>query len=264
LGGLHIEHGHLYDPDNAPAHPLVLGRPSLGVHFTEQFIARTGAYAYLNANDAPPLQLLLAAFSWYGARAPHVVYRYFHAAIAAMLQSGPLYRARPEREVGAARIEAFANVVGLPADVVREVFAQAAVPTLESLADTFSRLYFDRVIATLAMAGGLGSLAFGSRRVGAASFGLGALVMGLSWSRGHDRYSGNVTEQLQAGARRVASATGARLVVFGHTHREALEEGYANTGSFAFPRDAPGRPFLEIEGDPERPRAVRRYLRRAS
>ena len=54
-------------------------------------------------------------------------------------------------------------------------------------------------------------------------------------------------------------ATGARLVVFGHTHREALEEGYANTGSFAFPGRSPGRPYLEIEGTDEHPRAVRKH-----
>jgi hypothetical protein len=47
--------------------------------------------------------------------------------------------------------------------------------------------------------------------------------------------------------------------VFGHTHREADSGRYANTGSFAFPRGAPGRPFLEIEGTGEAPRAVRRY-----
>ena len=56
-----------------------------------------------------------------------------------------------------------------------------------------------------------------------------------------------------------AAYSGAKLVVFGHTHREAEDDRYANTGSFAFPRGAPGRPYLEIEGDAESPRAVRRY-----
>jgi len=39
-GGLHIEHGHLYDPDNATTHPLVNGVRSLGVHFVEEFSPR--------------------------------------------------------------------------------------------------------------------------------------------------------------------------------------------------------------------------------
>ncbi|MEO6418581.1 MAG: hypothetical protein ABIP39_04200, partial [Polyangiaceae bacterium] len=58
----------------------------------------------------------------------------------------------------------------------------------------------------------------------------------------------------------VADAASAKLVVFGHTHAEALEGTYANTGSFSFPRGAPGRPFLEIEGSIDAPRAVRRYV----
>src|SRR6185369_11688151 len=54
-GALHVEHGHLYDPDNAPAHPLVNGVSSLGVHFVEEFIAPTGAHHYLQTNDQTPL-----------------------------------------------------------------------------------------------------------------------------------------------------------------------------------------------------------------
>ncbi|KYF96099.1 hypothetical protein BE18_36750, partial [Sorangium cellulosum] len=56
-----------------------------------------------------------------------------------------------------------------------------------------------------------------------------------------------------------ATTTGAKLVVFGHTHKEALGDGYANTGSFSFPRTAPGRPYVEIEGPPDAPRAVSRF-----
>jgi predicted phosphodiesterase len=259
-GGLHLEHGHLYDPDNAPAHPLVDGAPSLGVRFTEQFIAPTGAYAYLNVNADTPLRLFLASFRWYGARAPYVIYRYFYTAISALLAAGPLYPARGEPAEGAARMETFARAVGIPVDVVARVLEHAAAPTTQSLARTFTRLYFDRVLATLAMAGGLGAAALGWRRQGAAAFGLGGLLMALSWSRGHDRYSGTVAERLAAGAERVAASTGAHLVVLGHTHREAEGARYANTGSFAFPGRAPGRPYLEIEGGAQHPRAVRRHL----
>jgi UDP-2,3-diacylglucosamine pyrophosphatase LpxH len=84
--------------------------------------------------------------------------------------------------------------------------------------------------------------------------------MGTSWARGHDRYTGTVTERLKTSASRVAEATGSKLVIFGHTHRESSAPGYVNTASFAFPRESPGRPFLEIEGTAEEPRAVRRYL----
>jgi predicted phosphodiesterase len=84
--------------------------------------------------------------------------------------------------------------------------------------------------------------------------------MAASWASGHDRYKGSVTERLERGARAVAEASGAKLVVFGHTHREAIAGAYANTGSFAFPGRAPGRPFLEIEGSLESPSVVRRYF----
>jgi len=102
-GGLHIEHGHLYDPDNATTHPLVTGVRSLGVHFVEEFIAPTGAFRYLNSNDGTPLELLLSAFKWYGVRGPFVVYKYFDAAFRAVLASGPFFKGGPEGFTGGAR-----------------------------------------------------------------------------------------------------------------------------------------------------------------
>lgn len=258
-GGLHLEHGHLYDPDNAPAHPLVNGASSLGVHFVEEFIAPAGAHRYQQVNDATPLKLFLSSFTWYGARAPYVIYRYFYAAFGALFKSGPFYRAGGERAAGEALADVFAADIGVPRELTDAVLAHGAKPTLESLAATFSRLYFDRVIATLAITGGLGAVASGRVVSGSAAVALGSLLMAGSWSRGHNRYAGTVADRLAASADRIAEATGAKLVVFGHTHREAGSDRYANTGSFAFPRGAPGRPFLEIEGGGESPRAVRRH-----
>jgi UDP-2,3-diacylglucosamine pyrophosphatase LpxH len=257
-GALHIEHGHLYDPDNAPAHPLVVGQRSLGVHFVEEFIAPTGAHRYLQANDQTPLRLFFSAFSWYGPRAPYVIYRYFHAAIGAMLKSGPLYRARGEAAAGAARVERFVDDLGVPQAMADALLGLAATPTMESLAKTFTRMYFDRVLATIAMGAGLAALSLGQQAPGAAALSLGALLMGVSWANGHNRYAGTVTQRLASSAEHVAKATGAKLVVFGHTHKEALGEGYANTGSFSFPRGTPGRPYVEIEGTADAPRAVSR------
>ena len=259
-GALHIEHGHRFDPDNAPAHPLVVGSKSLGVHFTEEFIAPTGAHAYLNATDRTPLELFTAAFRWYGERAPYVIYRYFWAAFGAMAMSGPFYAARREFDLGQERVPRFAEEIGLSAAIVHELIQLGAPSTLESLPQTFARLYFDRVIATTAMGAGLGAIALGQRRIGAVSAGFGALLMAASWARGHDRYAGTVCDRLARGAARTTEITGAKLVVFGHTHRDACGGNYANTASFAFPGKAPGRPFLEIEGSSETPRAARRYF----
>ncbi len=260
--GLHLEHGHFYDPDNAPSHPLYSHLRSLGVHFVEEFIAPTGTFRYLNANDDTPLKLFARAFSWYGARAPYVIYRYFHTAIGAMLKSGPFFEGAREVERGRALEEGFAGEAGVSKEMVEALIAIGVVPTMGSLPATFQRVYFDRVLATLALMGGAGALA--SKRYGLAtwSLGLGALAMGVSWALGHDRYGGSVPELLARGAQDIARTTGARLVVLGHAHREALGETYANTGSFAFPGAAPGRPFIEVEGDSSRPRATRRYITR--
>lgn len=259
-GALHLEHGHFYDPDNAPAHPLHAELRCLGVHFVEEFIAPTGAFAYLNANDDTPLKLFLRAFSWYGARAPYVIYRYFHAAIGAMMRSGPFFDATEEVARGRAREPAFADELGVPRELVASLVELGVPPTMSSLGATFQRVYFDRVLATIALMTGAGALA--NKRYAAATWalGFGALAMGVSWALGYDRYGGTVPERLERSADDVARTTGAALVVLGHAHREALGGSYANTGSFSFPREAPGRPFLEIEGSSSAPRAVRRYL----
>ena len=269
-GALHVEHGHLYDPDNAPAHPLVLGAPSLGVHFVERFIAPTGAHRYLHANDGTPLWLLLSAFRWYGWRGPHVVYRYFDAAFSALARSGTFYRGDGEVLRGRERVQAFAREAGVELDVVRALDDVRATPTLSSAARTATRLYLDRVVATVALGGGLAAAAGGAAGTAGVLAGFGALLLGASWAAGHDRYGdgaaragsarvNGVQGHLAAGARGVREVTGARLVVLGHTHRESIDEGYANTGSFAFPRGAPGRPYLMIEGEVDAPRVVRRY-----
>jgi UDP-2,3-diacylglucosamine pyrophosphatase LpxH len=261
LGAVHVEHGHLYDPDNAPAHPLVVSARSLGVHFVEQFIAPTGAFAYLNVNDGTPLELFLRSFSWYGKRAPYVIYRFFHAAATALLGSGPFFADERDRAArGALRLAAFADEQRIDVGTAERVLDVRAQPTLDSMRATFARLYLDRVVATLGMGTGLAAASLGHVAVGATVASASALAMAASWAIGHDRYAGNVAERLEAGARAVADASGAKLVVFGHTHREAIRGPYANTGSFAFPMNAPGRPYLEIEGTLDAPSVARRYM----
>jgi hypothetical protein len=259
-GALHVEHGHGYDPDNAPAHPLILGAPSLGAHFCAEFMRPTGAHGYLTTNDSTPGQLFADAFTGYGWRGPYVVWRYFVAAFGALGRSGPFYRARGERERGRARHQSFATEAGLRPELCDALGAELAVPTLESLPGTFARVYLDRALATATVLLGLGALGFGRRRLAAACVGLGAAALGASWLAGHDRYRGSVRQRLREAAERVGRVTGATLVVLAHTHQAEAGTGYANTGSFAEPRTAggPGRPYLEIEGTDEQPRAVAR------
>lgn len=241
--GLHIEHGHFYDPDNAPEHPLVTGEHSLGVHFSAEFIHPTQAHRFLTANDATPLKLLMAAFRWYGPRGPYVVYRYFHAAFAALAKSGPFYRARAERHLGEERHADFAREAGVPAALVDQIMALGARPTLEDWQRTFARLYLDRALPTILAGASAAAAGAGWRKSGAAGVGLGSMLLVLSWLHGHNRYRGRVVDHLEDAAGRIVATTGADYVIFGHTHQEALGPRYANTGSFAF---SPGRPFLEV------------------
>lgn len=255
-GGLHVEHGHVFDPDNAPAHPLSAEQTSLGVRFVRDFIAPTRAHAYLDRNDKQPLELLLSSFRLYGARAPYVIYKYFDTALRCLVRSGPMAHGGQD---GEAVVASFALRSGLDERTVRKLARLRPEPTLASFRRTFARLYLDRVAATLALAGGGVAFALGHPAAGAWAAASGAAGLAVSWGFGRDRYGGSVAVRLAAGARDVRAASGARLVVFGHTHREAASDGYANTGSFAFPRSELGRPFLEIAGTAERPRAVRRY-----
>jgi predicted phosphodiesterase len=246
IGDVHIEHGHLYDPDNAPGHPLVHGQPSLGVHLTREFIAPTGAYEYLNENADTPLALFVRSFTRYGARAPYVIYRFFHSAATALAGSGTRYAGAEESARGSALVDAFAEHMGLDPARVRALLEHAPSPTLASTRGTFSRLYLDRVAATIALGGGAALLASGRARAGSVALAAGAIAMASSWALGHDRYGGTVIDRLAEGARLVELTTGARAVVFGHTHHSQATGAYTNTGSFAFSRDE-HRPYLEIE-----------------
>ncbi len=281
--GVHVEHGHLYDPDNAPGHPLVVGARPLGVHFSAEFIHPTNAHRYLQANDGTPLNLFLSAFRWYGPRAPGVVLQYFRAAFGALHKAGPFYRGLEERGLGEERMAQFAEDAGVPRACVEAVLGARAPSTLESFSDTFARLYLDRVVATVAVGAGLVGLGLtmgrgarglgdgergdgeggdggGARSMAVGSLALGATLLVASWVNGHDRYRGTVVERLAAAARQLVATAGARYVVFGHTHREVLTDTYANTGSFAWPAEAPGRPYLELCASG---RVERRYAARS-
>jgi hypothetical protein len=260
IGDIHLEHGHRFDPDNAPAHPLVPTGPSLGVHFVEEFIVRTGAHAYLNSNDGTPLELFLSSFVWYGVRAPHVIARFFMTAASALGKSGDAFDALGQIDEGSKKQADFASEHAVEVACLEALREIGAEPTLASTRNTYSRLYLDRVAATLAIAGGGTAFFAGARISGATAVVLGGALMAASWARGHDRYGGAVTERLVRGAHEIARLTRNPLVVFGHTHEQSATASYANPGSFAFAPGAPGRPYLEIEDSSGRSIAVQRHF----
>ncbi|MEZ4311315.1 MAG: hypothetical protein R3F14_25005 [Polyangiaceae bacterium] len=255
-GGVHIEHGHLYDPDNAPAHPLILGARSLGTHFVEELIAPTGAHRYLNANDQTPLKLLASAFAWYGVRGPYVVYRYFHAALTAMAASGPFYGGRDEPAQGKPHEPAFAAEHGVPHEVIADLLARAAIPTMASFQHTFARVYFDRVLATLSILGGVGCALAGSKRAATLAVTAGAALMSASWALVTTATRATDSDRLRDGAPAVRAVTGAHLVLFGHTHRGAgagVRQHRLDSPSTATPPAAPSA------GRGRSPKAIRRH-----
>jgi predicted phosphodiesterase len=258
-GGVHIEHGHVYDPDNAPAHPLATWSPEtepLGISLTRRFLSPHDAFTFAHAHHTTPLQGLTHAFKTFRGRAPLMVVHYFATSSRLAAEAAVPERMGAEKARGEGAIEDFAERNELSAEVVRALLEALPRPTHEDFKQTFFRLYFDRVLATLGVAGGatrvlLGGLTGGV--VGGALALSGALYLHHSVKKGVDRYSSLPVKRLFAGADLVRAVTGARLVIFGHTHCEDEAEGYVNSASFTY-TGRRGAPYLYLSrtGDVER------------
>jgi len=255
-GSVHIEHGHLYDPDNAPAHPLALWSPGtepLGISLTRRFLAPNGALHFAHAHETTPLGGLARTFRLFGPRAPWIVANYFQTAIRLCIEAGRQAELCTERELGARALDDFAAETGLDAAQLVELVGSAPQPTHHRFRDTFMRLYFDRIIATLlATSGAAAGVTLGNPvALGLAAASAGYLAFSVQQNK--SRYSGGVVERLRNAAGQVADLTGAEFVIMGHTHREDEGPRYLNTGSFAFSRSG-GRPYVHIDelGTPER------------
>jgi predicted phosphodiesterase len=254
-GGVHIEHGHLYDPDNAPTHPLApwsLHTEPLGIALTRRFVAPNGMFAFAHAHETTPLAGFVRTFRLHGLRAPLIVARYFATAIRLCREAGRQPGLAGERLEGARSIAAFAEQAGLEPDLLHELSVARPEPTHHDQSETFMRLYFDRIIATLAL-GSATAAALAGSVAGAGLAAVSAAYLGFSLSRGVDRYSALPEQRLRDAARNIAQTTGAELVVFGHTHREDSQPRYLNLGSFAYSAGG-ARPYLVVDahGRPER------------
>jgi hypothetical protein len=111
---------------------------------------------------------------------------------------------------------------------------------------TFRRLYLDRALAFVCLLFGLlGAWMTGAPGLWWADAVGGTLLFGSLLVSG-SRYRGLTEARLRRAARRIAQATSADLVVFGHSHWVESSPGYFNTGHFAS-ADGPGRRYLLIE-----------------
>jgi len=247
-GSVHVEHGHFYDPDNAPAHPLAEWSPEtepLGIAITRRFVRPSGAHHFSHAHDTTPLAGIAKAFRVYGARTPLIIAEWFRISGKLCLETRRAGRFDAEHSAGEAALSEFARLVELDPDVLRTLLAGGAVPTHRDFQKTFMRLYFDRVFATSGLLlSSAAYLAWKSRAAGIAAL-LAGLYLIQSVQRTGNRYEDLPVERLRAAAARVRELTHAQAVIFGHTHQVDEGNGYANSGSFGYSRH--GRPYVRVD-----------------
>jgi UDP-2,3-diacylglucosamine pyrophosphatase LpxH len=247
-GDVHVEHGHFYDPDNAPAHPLAEWSPHtepLGIAITRRFVRPRGVDHFLHAHDTTPLAGISKAFRVYGARTPSIIADWFRVAAELCLETRHASRFDVEHSVGEAALSSFARVVELDPEVLRSLLDVGAVPTHRDFQKTFMRLYFDRVFASSGLLlSAAAYLAWKSRAAAIAGL-LAGLYLIQSVQRTGNRYEDLPVERLRAAATRVRELTDAKLVIFGHTHQVDEVPGYANSGSFGYSRH--GRPYVRVD-----------------
>jgi len=247
-GGVHVEHGHFYDPDNAPAHPLAEWSPEtepLGIAITRRFVRPSGAHHFSHAHDTTPLAGIAKAFRVYGARTPLIIAEWFRVAGRLCLETRRADRFDAERSAGEAALSNFARLVQLDPEILRTLLDGGAPPTHRDFRKTFMRLYFDRVFASAGLLlSGAASLAWKSRAGGIAGL-LAGLYLIQSVQRTGNRYEDLPVERLRAAAARVRELTFAETVIFGHTHQVDEGNGYANSGSFGYSQH--GRPYVRVD-----------------
>jgi predicted phosphodiesterase len=258
-GRVHVEHGHVYDPDNAPTHPLVRPTPGtepLGVALTRRFLAPNRAFDFAHATEITPLEALLRAMRAFGSKMPLILVRYFATSSHFCREAGWRPELARERELGDELLAAAAKELGLELGVLRALLDDRPRPTHESFERSFFRLYFDRIAATLAAGAGV-SLGLLAKSGGALGLGaLSGLYLVESQRRGRNRYEGLPVRRLRQASGSVRDITGAETVVFGHTHVAETLPGYLNPGSFTYRAGAP-RPYGWVGTDG---RAERRPL----
>ena len=249
-GGFHLEHGHVWDPDNAPIHPLVATRHDnepLGVALTRSVLAPTGAYQFAHAHHTTPLQGLIRALRELGARAPEIILRYFVTGARIFWRAATRGHEHTWR-IGANAIDAFAKDKGLPSSIVECLTQLRPTPRHARAASTFARLYFDRAAATVAAVAS-GTVSLVEREPAYLLVAVAGLLylQGSVGDRAH-RYSASLVERVESAALGIGPLVQAHAVVFGHTHVPRARAGYANCGAFGFPGQQ-GRPYLLLEGN---------------
>jgi hypothetical protein len=247
---LYFEHGHLWDPDNAPIHPLApitRRHEPLGVALTRQVLAPTSAWKFAHAHQTTPLAGLIRALKELKFHAPELIGRYFIAGARILWASATNEPARL-RQLGKLAIDGFAHNHAFSPELVATLESLRPIPRHASTSALFARLYLDRALCTVvtacAMTFGFVELETSYLLIAAA----GMLYLAVSKSDRANRYSASLVERVRAAALQIRPLIQAELVVFAHTHVPEAMPGYVNTGAFGFP-DQNGRPFLLFNAD---------------
>lgn len=249
-GAVHVEHGHIWDPDNAPAHPLAgwshLTEP-LGIALTRRFVARRGVWQFAHAHETTLLRGLQRAFRIFGWRAPLLVQQYFTTSARIVVETLFDRGLSEQRRQGELELTRIAAREGVDEGALRTLLDRAPEPTHVDFWRTFLRLYYDRVLATI----GASTAATWLLRTPTAPSAVVALAsaayLGLNVRLAGARYTDRPVRLLREGARIVHELTRAELVVFGHTHVPETSTHYANSGSFGYPVIGQGRPYLIVD-----------------
>jgi UDP-2,3-diacylglucosamine pyrophosphatase LpxH len=246
-GDIHLEHGHLFDRDNAPLHPLerwdIRDEP-LGVALMRRIVVELDVPMWAHAHQTTPAQALAQAQQWFGWRLPLATSRAFTSLLGISLRAvaGRWGRVNAARDRGRTQLAAYAARSGVSEDALIQLLLRVPLPTHARGRTTFRRLYLDWVSAvSLLVAGGVTGAAVGGVVPWVAAMVGGGYALREGYFRRESRYPGPL-EALRKGAHLIAQHTGARRVIFGHTHVEEDDGLYANLGSFGFPNER-GRAF---------------------
>lgn len=253
VGKVHLEHGHLFDRDNAPLHPLApwdIRDEPLGVALMRRIVVGLDIPMWAHAHQTTPAGAVTQAARCFGWKLPVTATQAFGRLIAIHWGAvgGRWGRVRSTRRGGQALLAAYAARTGLDASTLERVLITAPSPTHSRWGTAFRRLYLDWLSALgAAGVGSLAGIASGSMWpwIGAAA-GV-SYVVKEGYFRRDSRYPSPL-DALRAGAHGLANLTTARRVIFGHTHVEEDDGVYANLGSFGYPNTL-GRAYGVVTED---------------
>jgi hypothetical protein len=248
--GVHVEHGHCYDRDNAPLFPLrawSAREEPVGIALMRRFVTRYDLPDFAHAHQTTPLAGLKRGVTLLGSRVPGLMVAYLTTAIGMCAEAwgrSPLNQSASDTDLQ--RLESSGVPRAELAEYVAVLLEERATPTHAALKSIFMRLYLDQLATASAVGLGVLGLAAGAGPIGWGGVGLGASYLVASRRlRPHPPYPGP-EHALRRAARQLTARLGARAVVFGHSHVPEQTDHYVNLGSFGYAQPGRGRSYATL------------------